>query len=237
LAVNFPAFAELELDFAPAHLLSLPAGYEQILLSICFWAGLAGSVVVFFNASRICGSISLLALLLISYLYPYASAAMNYNLVFALALVALRPPGKTHFHAWPIWLLRGYLVTVYFCSGWVKLIFGNWLSWEPVALKAMTGYYITPFSSWMASNLPETIWIIGAWVVIIFELGAPLLFLYAPLRKTALITGSLLHLVIALMMKDLVFFSLSMMVFYVAFLIPVRKAPPSTDPASSPQTH
>jgi hypothetical protein len=56
------------------------------------------------------------------------------------------------------------------------------------------------------------------WTVLLFELEAPVLFCVKKLRPIAFLIGIGFHLMIALMMKDLIFFSAQMWTFYALFV-------------------
>jgi hypothetical protein len=66
-------------------------------------------------------------------------------------------------------------------------------------------------------HLPLWGWSVLQYLALAFELLAPLLFTVRRLRPVALVLGIGFHLVIALMMKDLIFFSLQMWTFYLLF--------------------
>jgi hypothetical protein len=55
-------------------------------------------------------------------------------------------------------------------------------------------------------------------IALSFEVFAPALFLIKRLRWVAIIVGVGMHIFIALLMKDLIFFSAQMITFYVLFL-------------------
>ncbi len=56
------------------------------------------------------------------------------------------------------------------------------------------------------------------WVTPLFELEAPVLFCVRKLRPTAFVIGIGFHFMIALLMKDLIFFSAQMWTFYALFI-------------------
>ena len=63
-------------------------------------------------------------------------------------------------------------------------------------------------------------WWALAYASLAFELFAPLLFLWKRTRGAAILFGIGFHLSIALLMKDLVYFSTQMITFYIVFLAP-----------------
>lgn len=84
---------------------------------------------------------------------------------------------------WPAYLLRLYLVIVYFGSGWRKVIYGNWLDDPHALFQCMTGFYTTDLTRWLHPVLPALTWTFAQYFAVAFELGAPLLLLYPSLRK------------------------------------------------------
>ncbi len=123
--------------------------------------------------------------------------------------------------AWPAYLIRIYLVVVYFGSGWRKVIYGDWLNNPDSLLNCITGFYTTDLTRWLYPIVPLLAWTLVQYATVAFELGAPLLLLYPPLRKGGAIFGCMLHLGIAFLMKDLFYFSLQMLTFYIPVLIPI----------------
>ena len=61
-------------------------------------------------------------------------------------------------------------------------------------------------------------WAAQQHLALFFEASAPLLFLVAKLRPLAFFLGIGFHLVIAVMMKDLIYFTLQMLCFYILFV-------------------
>ena len=155
---------------------------------------------------------------------PASIGALNMHFLFALAVVfwstSLRQSSAASMMAWPAYLIRLYLVVVYFGSGWRKVIYGDWLSNPDALLHCMTGFYTTDLTRRLYPTLPSIGWTSLQYLTVTFELGAPLLLLYLPLRKWGAVLGCLLHVGIALLMKDLFYFSLQMLTFYIPVLIP-----------------
>jgi hypothetical protein len=155
---------------------------------------------------------------------PASIGALNMHFLFALAVIfwstGLRKAADVTMSAWPVYLVRLYLVVVYFGSGWRKVIYGDWLSNPDALLHCMTGFYTTNLTRCLYSVMPLFTWTLTQYAAVTFELGAPLLLLYPPLRKWGVIYGCLLHIGIALLMKDLFYFSFQMLTFYIPVLIP-----------------
>jgi hypothetical protein len=80
------------------------------------------------------------------------------------------------------------------------------------------GVFRTDVAAWALREMPRWSWDLQQHLSLAFELLAPLLFCVTRLRPVAFVLGIGFHLVIALMMKDLIFFSLQMWTFYVLFV-------------------
>jgi len=199
----------------------LPSPWPSVLWWMVFWGGVlllarrtvaVGCLIVgsgFFYAT-ICD--------------PASIGALNMHFLFALAVIfwssSLRRGMDVTMCAWPAYLIRIYLVFVYFGSGWRKTIYGNWLTDPHALFHCMTGFYTTGLTRWLYPVIPLAMWTIGQYLTVGFELGAPLLLLHPSFRKAGAVVGCLLHIGIALLMKDLFYFSLQMLTFYIPVLIP-----------------
>lgn len=114
---------------------------------------------------------------------------------------------------------QAMLVTLYFVTGLAKVYGGgDWLQHSDVVWTHAQGYYRTTITAWLLRHLPMWGWAVIQFSVLIFEVGAPLLFGWAKSRPFAIVFGLLFHLGIALMMKAVWVFSLQMAAFYVLFL-------------------
>jgi hypothetical protein len=156
---------------------------------------------------------------------PVSMGALNMHFLFAFAVIfwstGLMRRSAGFMMAWPAYLIRLYLVVVYFGSGWRKTVYGNWLDNPHALLQCMSGYYPTSISRSLYGALPLFSWTALQYLTVVFELGAPLLLLYGPLRRWGTVTGCSLHLGIALLMKGLFYFSFQMMAFYIPVMIHV----------------
>jgi hypothetical protein len=154
---------------------------------------------------------------------PASTGALNMHFLFAFMVVfwsaGLPRTADQRMSAWPAHLIRIYLVVVYFGSGWRKVIYGDWLDDPDALLRSVTGFYTTSLTRAIYPVTPHPIWTFGQYAAVIFELGAPLLLLCRPLRKWGVIYGCGLHGSIALLMKDLFYFSFQMLVFYLPVMI------------------
>jgi len=155
---------------------------------------------------------------------PASVGALNMHFLFALAVIfwssGLQKRMDVTMSAWPAYLIRLYLAVVYFGSGWRKAIYGNWLNDPQALFHGLTGYFTTGLTRWLYPATPWFVWTTGQYLTVVFELGAPLLLLHPSFRKAGAGVGCLLHLGIAFFMKDLFYFSLQMLTFYIPVLIP-----------------
>jgi len=110
------------------------------------------------------------------------------------------------------------LLTIYFATGFTKVYGGDWLIHSDVVWSHAQGYYCTEFAALLLRNLPPVGWTIVQYSVIVFELGAPVWFVWRRTRPFAILFGLSFHLGIALMMQAVWVFSLQIVTFYVLFL-------------------
>lgn len=192
----------------------------------CF-AGLilGGSVLVLLNRWRRLGLIMLFLCALYAQRVDYMAAfTLNKLYVGIYALLAMGPglwrdttTGRLMQSAVVLRVLQATLILQYAAAGLAKLE-GDWLTGHDILWTQVQGVYRTEVAAWALRNLPLWAWAVQQHVSLAFEVGAPVLFLLPKLRPVALMLGIGFHLVIALMMKDLIFFSLQMWTFYVLFL-------------------
>jgi hypothetical protein len=128
--------------------------------------------------------------------------------------------GRLMISAVPVRLVQGTLICMYLASGIAKGFSGDWLKYNDVVYTQMQGIFRTDFAAWCLRTLPVWSWTVAQWVTLLFELEAPVLFGVRKLRPIAFVIGIGLHLMIALMMKDLIFFSAQMWTFYALFVTP-----------------
>lgn len=120
--------------------------------------------------------------------------------------------------AWPIRVIQATLIIQYGTAGICKIFHGDWLKSPYVLYTHSVGTYRTAAAAWLIHALPHRAWPVIGYSALGFELFAPVLFLVRRLRPLAFVWGWGFQLTIALMMKDLIFFSLQMMSFYLLFL-------------------
>lgn len=114
--------------------------------------------------------------------------------------------------------LQASLILQYLASGISKAFVGDWLKHGDVLYTQVQGVFRTDFAAWMLRLLPVWSWSVMQWMSLLFELEAPVLFCVRKLRLVAMIYGISMHLMIALMMKNLIFFSSVMWTFYALFI-------------------
>jgi hypothetical protein len=147
---------------------------------------------------------------------PTSGSAHMKLLIFGFLLVAVCPASlrKT---LWPLRMVQLTLVSVYFLAGWRKAVFGGWLE-NPDALRVLlAGPFRTETGAWALSNLPPVVFSAGQYLTLLFELSAPLLFFNHRMRPYGLAGGFFFHLLIALFMQNLIYFSLTVLAFYWGF--------------------
>lgn len=115
-------------------------------------------------------------------------------------------------------LIQGTLIGQYFAAGLAKAFKGDWLKYSDVLYTQVQGIFRTDIAAWMLRNLPRWAWTTLQWITLLFELEAPVLFTVRKLRFIAFALGIGMHLMIALTMKNLIFFSVQMWTFYVLFM-------------------
>lgn len=129
-----------------------------------------------------------------------------------------RGTGRLRVPAVAMRVIQATLILQYFAAGLAKAFRGDWLKYSDVLYTQVQGVYRTDFAAWMLRVLPVWSWTVMQWTSLLFELEAPVLFCWRKLRPVAFVLGMGFHLMIALMMKDLIFFSAQMWAFYALFV-------------------
>jgi hypothetical protein len=115
-------------------------------------------------------------------------------------------------------VIQATLLLQYLAAGTSKAFKGDWLKYSDVLYTQVQGVYRTDAAAWLLRTLPVWSWTMMQWTSLLFELEAPVLFCVRKLRPIAFVIGIGFHLMIALMMKDLIFFSVQMWTFYALFI-------------------
>src|SRR5690606_31306592 len=102
----------------------------------------------------------------------------------------------------------------YLGSGLCKALRGDWLTHSDVLWTQIQGVYATDAAAWLLRVLPGGAWSLLQHAALGFELLAPLLFMSRRLRPAGIVLGVGLHLVVAVTMYQLLYFSLQMVSFY-----------------------
>lgn len=103
-----------------------------------------------------------------------------------------------------------FLPVFYFCSGIAKYR-GDWHTYDYVLWTHLHDSYQTPISWFLANHMPPSGWTIIQYITLVFELGAPLWFLFKYPRPVAVLWALGMHLMIGLMFGPVIWFSLLMM--------------------------
>jgi hypothetical protein len=125
--------------------------------------------------------------------------------------------GRLMVSAAPLRVIQATLILQYFAAGLAKAD-GAWLKGGDVLWGQVQGVFRTGTAAWALRTLPLWTWTVQQHLSLAFELLAPVLFCVRRLRPVAFVVGIGFHLVIALMMKDLIFFSVQMWTFYAVFV-------------------
>jgi hypothetical protein len=114
--------------------------------------------------------------------------------------------------------LQGTILVIYFSAGWSKAFAGDWLTYSDVLYTQVQGSHRTEFAAWALRTWPLWFWTLNQHLALVFELGAPLLLGLRKLRPIGFVLGLGMHLIIALTMYQLVYFSLLMWAYYALFV-------------------
>jgi hypothetical protein len=140
---------------------------------------------------------------------------------FAVLLLAPRPAGEPARQiAWPVRVLQLTLLLQYLGAGVCKAVSGDWLDRSDVLWTQVQGVFMTDLAATLVRWLPTWGWTAIQHLALGFELVAPLLFAIRRLRPLAFVLGLGMHLIIALTMAKLIWFSLQMACFYLLFVDP-----------------
>lgn len=114
-------------------------------------------------------------------------------------------------------VIQATLILQYLAAGLAKMD-GDWLKYNDILWGHVQGVYRTEIAAFSLRHLPKWAWTVQQHTALIFEVLAPVLFTVRRLRSVAFFFGIGLHFMIAVMMKDLIFFSLQMWTFYALFI-------------------
>lgn len=204
----------------PSPLPLLPEAWLAPFLAIMFGSAL---LVMLDYAGRVPKLVVLCCSVYIQLADQSSSFTLNklYNAGFFVIAFAPRPrslPAGIRQSAWPVRFLQTTLLIQYFEAGLCKAYRGDWLHKFDILYGDALGIYRTEFAGWLVNHMPHAFWFASSMFALTFELTAPLLFMVKRLRWIGIAAGTAMHLVIAAMMKDLIFFSLQIISFYALFL-------------------
>jgi hypothetical protein len=154
-------------------------------------------------------------------------AAFTINKIFigGLLILALAPPiaadaeGRpTIRSAWPLRALQFTLIVQLFGAGVCKLRFGDWWAHSDTLWHQVQLSFMTDAAAWMVRELPMSAWAGLQHLALAFELLAPLLFMVRRLRPLGYVLGLGMFAMIAVTMRELIFFALQMCAFFVLFV-------------------
>jgi len=120
--------------------------------------------------------------------------------------------------AWPIRTLQATILLQYGTAGTCKIFFGDWLRRSDILLTHSVGLYRTEIAGFVIAHAPAFAWTLLGIGALGFELFAPVVFVWRKTRLFAALFGVAFHLSIAVLMKDLIYFSAQMITFYLLFL-------------------
>ncbi len=150
-----------------------------------------------------------------------------YIVFFFLQSIAPSPkwvflPGKEEpvlrVSSWPIRIIQTTLCIQYCTAGTCKMFHGDWLKVSDILYGHSVGLYRNQIATYAIHYLPRPAWVVQSAMALMFEALAPLLFIIRRLRPIGIVVGVGMHIVIAVLMKDLLLFSAQMIAFYVLFL-------------------
>jgi len=166
---------------------------------------------------RVALCVTLAAVIYVSLVDPISAFTLNRLYVFTL-LVLILAPADTSIPAWPVRMLQWTLLTHYFASGLCKALHGDWLKYQDVLWMQIQGLYMTDAAAWLVRTLPSWAFPVQQHLALGFELLAPVLLGFRRLRPIGIVIGVVLHLIVAITMYQLIYFSLQMIAFYALFL-------------------
>ena len=141
---------------------------------------------------------------------------------FATTLTDAAGKSKEVVSGWIVRIIQLTLTIQYTASGFCKMN-GDWLSDSTIVRLNIVwtqsqGHYKNLISAWAVNDLPMPIWAMLAIITLVFETGAVVFFFWNRTRIWTVFAGLMMHIAIAILMKDLIYFSVQMMMAYVFFI-------------------
>lgn len=163
--------------------------------------------------------LAFVGVVVVTHVDPVSAFTLNRLYMFILLILALAPAVRDGRQAaWPVRMMQIHLLVHYLSAGACKVRYGDWVTRDDVLWMQVQGVYMTDAAAFLVRTLPGWAWTIQQHMALGFELFAPLLFLVRRLRWLGILLGVGLHLVVALTMYHLIYFSLQMMCFYFLFV-------------------
>jgi hypothetical protein len=211
-------------DVYPTPFPTLPHGLLVPFLLVMFGSA---TLVMLNLGGRAAKFVVLACAIYIQLVDQISSFTLNKLYIFGFFLLAFAPRpkadptdpnGATLQSAWPVRVLQATLLIQYGDAGICKIYHGDWLHEVDILYGHSVGVYRTEIAGWLMNHMPPLFWSASSLFALSFEVFAPIFFLPRRTRLLAILAGTAMHLVIAVLMKDLIFFSLQMISFYIVFL-------------------
>jgi len=209
-------------------------GYPEALPLLPLWGAWAFVILVFVAVAGLAVDLRRrkvwLGVLLGCAIYAqgvdYLSATSANKQFVAVFFILFTGPGLTRCAETGRWLvgaatvraIQGTLLVIYFSSGCSKAFTGDWLKYSDVVFTQVQGSHRTEFAAWALRTWPMWFWTLNQHFALLFELGAPLLLGIRRLRPLGFALGIGMHLIIALTMFQLIYFSTQMWAYYAVFV-------------------
>ena len=152
---------------------------------------------------------------------------INRMLIIYFLMLALRPSAmkildetgkeRAMVSGWMARIIQLTLTIQYTASGFCKMN-GDWLDRADIVWTQSQGHYKNLISAWAVNDMPMPLWWALAAFTLAFETCAVVTFFWRKTRMWTIGTGLLTHIFIAILMKDLIYFSVQMMTAYIFFL-------------------
>lgn len=155
----------------------------------------------------------------VTHIDPISAFTLNRLFMFVLLILTLAPAVRGgQQSALPVRMLQIHLLVHYLSAGACKVRHGDWVTYSDVLWMQVQGVYMTDAAAFLVRHLPGWGWTALQHLSLGFELVAPVLFVVRRLRWLGFVLGFGMHLVVALTMYQLIYFSLQMLCFYLLFV-------------------
>ncbi|MDC0720911.1 HTTM domain-containing protein [Nannocystis bainbridge] len=164
--------------------------------------------------------VALLLVVYVTFVDPVSAFTLNHLFILSLLVLALAPAPSSD-GTMPAWLVRVLQLTLlvhYASSGICKSLRGDWLISHDVLWAQLQNVYMTDAAALFVRLTPTWAMTLLQHAALGFELLAPLLIGVRRLRPFGLAIGVAMHVMIAVTMHLLFYFSAQMLCFYLLFL-------------------